>query len=94
MMWQRDTSGECPDEDEGSTTVSGGSTSYDIMGLEEDSSYSITVTASNAAGSSAVSNTVTAMTLEAGEIEIVTLLIMSVLKCLYYLQLRLMLLLM
>ena len=65
MIWQRDTSGECPDEDEDSTTITDGSTSYDIMGLEEDSSYSITVTASNAAGSSAV--TITAMTLEAGE---------------------------
>ena len=77
VMWQRDTSGECPDEDEDSVSLTGGSTSYDIMGLEEDSSYSITVKASNAAGI-AVSNTVTAMTLEAGEIEIVTLLIMSV----------------
>ena len=66
VMWQRDTSGECPDEDEDSISLTDGSTSYDIMGLEEDSSYSITVTASNAAGS-AVSNTVTAMTLEAGE---------------------------
>ena len=67
MMWQRVTSGECPDEDEDSISLTDGSTSYDIMGLEEDSSYSVTVTASNAAGSSAVSNTVTAMTLEAGE---------------------------
>ena len=67
VMWQRDTSGECPDEDEDSISLTDGSTSYDIMGLEEDSSYSITVTASNAAGSSAVSNPVTAMTLEAGE---------------------------
>ena len=67
VMWQRDTSGECPDEDEGSTTITDGSTSYDIMGLEENSNYSITVAASNAAGSSAVSNTVTEMTLEAGE---------------------------
>ena len=71
VMWQRDTSGECPDEDEGSISLTDGSTSYDIMGLEEDSSYSITVTASNAAGSSAVSNTVTAMTLEAGEVKFV-----------------------
>ena len=77
----RDTSGECPDEDEDSISLTDGSTSYDIMGLEEDSSYSITVTASNAAGS-AVSNTVTAMTLQAGEIEVVTLLVMSILKCL------------
>ena len=66
VMWQRDTSGECSDEDEGSTTITDGSTSYDIMGLEEDSSYSITVTATNSAGS-AVSDAVTAMTLEAGE---------------------------
>ena len=67
VMWQRDTSLECPDdEDEGRGTIS--STSYDIMGLEEDSRYSITVTASNAECSSEVSNTVTAMTEEAGEI--------------------------
>ena len=66
-MWQRDTSVECSDEDEGSTTITDASTSYEIMGLEEDSSYSLTVTAANAAGSSAVSETVTAMTEEAGE---------------------------
>ena len=69
VMWQRDTSGECPDEDEDSISLTDGSTSYDIMELEEGSSYSIIVTASNAAGSSAVSNTVTAMTLEAGEVK-------------------------
>ena len=67
VMWQRDTSIGCSDEDEGNTTITDGSTSYDIMGLEEDSRYTITVTASNSAGSSAVSSTVTAMTLEAGE---------------------------
>ena len=67
VMWQRDTSGECPDENEGSTPLSGGSTSYmhEIMELEEDSSYSLTVTAVNAAGSSEV--TVTVTTEEAGE---------------------------
>ena len=67
VMWQRDTSGECSDEDEGSYTITDGSTSYDIMRLEEDSSYSITVTATNIAGSSTVRDAVTAMTLEAGE---------------------------
>ena len=67
VMWQRDTTGECSDEDEGSTTITDGSTSYVIMGLEEGSGYSITVTATNSAGSSAVSDTVTAMTREAGE---------------------------
>ena len=67
MVWQRDTSGECPDEDKGNSTITDGSTNYDIMGLEEDSSYSISVTANNVAGSSAVSNTVTAMTLGESE---------------------------
>ena len=48
VMWQRDTTGECPDEDEDSVTITG--TSYDITGLEEDSSYSITVRAVSARG--------------------------------------------
>ena len=67
-MWQRDTPGEYSDEDEGNATINDGSTSYDIMGLEEDSSYTIIVTATNIAGGSAVSDAVTAMTLETGEI--------------------------
>ena len=66
MMWERDTSEECPDEDEGSTTITDGSTSYTITGLEEDSRYAITMTATNAAGSAA-SDPVTGMTGEAGE---------------------------
>ena len=65
VMWQRDTSGECPDEDIGSTTIIDGSLSYTIAGLEEDSSYTITVTASNVAGS-AVSDPVTGITGETG----------------------------
>ena len=64
VVWERDTSGECPDEDEGSVTITGGS--YTITGLEEDSNYTITVNATNAAGSAA-SEPVTAMTGEAGE---------------------------
>ena len=68
IQWERDTSGACPGEDTDSTTISGGSaTSHTIPGLEEDSTYTITVTASNGAGSSAASNTVTAMTGEAGK---------------------------
>ena len=66
VMWERDTSGECPDVDEDSATISGSSTSYTISELEEDSNYIITVTATNTAGS-AVSVLVTAMTGEAGE---------------------------
>ena len=84
VAWQRDTSGECPDMDEDSDTISAsvtydnytglvegssGNTSYDnyysILGLEEGSSYTITVTASNAVGSREL--TVTSMTWEAGE---------------------------
>ena len=61
VVWERDTSGECPDEDEGSATITDGSTSYTITRLEEDSSYTITVTATNAAGS-AVSDPVNAKT--------------------------------
>ena len=67
-MWETDDVGGCSGgSDMDSTTITDGSTSYDITELEEDSTYSITVTASNSAGSSAVSNTVTAMTMEAGE---------------------------
>ena len=68
VMWERDTSIKCRSvSDMGSITITDGSTGYDITELEEDSTYSITVTASNSAGSRAVSNTVTAMTMEAGE---------------------------
>ena len=68
VMWQRDTTIKCRIvSDMGSTTITDDSTSYDITGLEENSTYSITVTASNSVPSSEVSNTVTAMTMEAGE---------------------------
>ena len=68
VMWQRDTS-MCPGDDEGSMSVTTTdiSTSLTITVEQEDSDYTITVTAVNAAGSSAASNTVTAMTGEAGE---------------------------
>ena len=62
-MWQRETSGECPDADEGSISLPDGSNRYDIMGLEEDRSYNITVTASNTAGCT-VSNAITVNTLK------------------------------
>ena len=65
VMWQRDTSGECTDEDEGNTTITDGSTSYEIMGLAGISSYPISVRASNEAGT-ALSNTLTVMTTVAG----------------------------
>ena len=66
-MWETDDIGGCSGgSDMDSTTIT--ATSYDIVELEEDSSYTITVTASNSAGSSGPI-TDTAMTLEAGERE-------------------------
>ena len=67
VEWQRDTSVGCTDEDQGNTTITDGSVSYDIPELEENSRYMMTVTVSNSAGTAPVSNTVTAMTLVAGE---------------------------
>ena len=66
VMWQRDTSGDCPDEDEGSVSVAGSSTSYTITGLAGVSSYTITVTATNAAGN-ATSEPLTVMTTGVGK---------------------------
>ena len=65
VMWQRDTSGDCLDEDDGSTTLTDGSTSYTITGLEESSNYTITVIATNA-NLMATSNNVTGFTQESG----------------------------
>ena len=64
-MWQRDTSGDCPDEDVGSNTLTDGSTSYTVTGLEESSNYTITVIAINAK-EMATSNNVTGFTQESG----------------------------
>ena len=66
MMWERDTSGECPDVDKDSATITDGSTSYTITSLEEDSRYGIRVAATNVTGS-IDNNTVTAMTGEVGK---------------------------
>ena len=67
VMWQRDTSGDCPDENEGNTTLTDGSTSYNITGLEEDSNYTVTVMAMNS-NDTATSNNITELTLEAGKL--------------------------
>ena len=67
VMWQRDTSGECSNEDEGSATVTDGSTSYTITGLEEYSNYTITVTAADISGSITI-DPVTGTTNGAGKI--------------------------
>ena len=69
VEWQRDTSVGCSDVNERTISENGDFTSYTIMGLEPGNSYTITVTASNSAGTAPVSNTVTAMTPETGERE-------------------------
>ena len=69
---QRDTSVGCSDEDERTISVTGDFTSYPITGLEPGNRYTIIVTVSNSAGTAPVSNTITAMTLEAGEREYLT----------------------
>ena len=65
VQWQRDNSVGCSDEDQDNTTITDGSTSYTISGLEEDSRYYITVTASNNLGEK-TSNLITPMTITAG----------------------------
>ena len=67
------TSRECPDVDEGSTTITDGSTSYTISGLQEGSSYTVNVTATNTAGS-AVSDPVSGRTQDTSECSFQTLL--------------------
>ena len=69
VMWERDTSGKCPDVDEGNATVSGNITSYTITQLEEDSSYTINVTAFNIFHD-VTSALVTGITMEAGELPV------------------------
>ena len=66
VSWQRNTSVGCPITDQGSTRVAGGFTSFSITGLEEDSSYTVSVRPFNEVGKGPRSNTVTAMTQEAG----------------------------
>ena len=66
LMWEKDTTSECPDVDESNITIPNTSTSYTIIELEKGSSYIITVTASNAAGN-AISDRIIVMTSEAGE---------------------------
>ena len=69
VEWQRDTSFGCSDVNQGTISVNGAFTSYTISELEPGNRYTITVTVSNSAGTAPVSNTVTAMTPEAGERE-------------------------
>ena len=72
VEWQRDTSVGCSNVNEKTISVNGPFTSYTITGLEPGNRYTIRVTVSNSAGTAPDSNTVTAMTPEAGEREYLT----------------------
>ena len=66
-MWERDTSLKCTGfSDLDSANITDGSTSYDITELEEDSTYSITVIASNIVNS-VNSEAINGITLETSE---------------------------
>ena len=66
-MWQTDNVGGCSGgSDTGNATIIDDSTSYDITGLEEDSTYSITVIASNIVNS-VNSEAINGITLETSE---------------------------
>ena len=66
VEWMRYISGACPDSHTDSTTISDGSTSYIITGLQEHSTYTINMTASNSIGEER-SEPVIGMTMMAGE---------------------------
>ena len=64
VMWQRKSSVGCPVRDEGRESII--ISVYVIMGLEEDSNYTVTAVALNSAGKSNNSENVSETTLEAG----------------------------
>lgn len=66
MVWERNTSRECPTEDMGSTVIAHGSTSYKVTGLQENSHYFIVLVATNTAGS-VYNDSISQMTKEASE---------------------------
>ena len=67
VYWERDTSGECSNENQGNTVTDGFTTSYEITDLFSVSRYNVTVRATNAAGS-AVSNEFYITTTETGTV--------------------------
>ena len=66
VSWKRNKDEKCPAIDMHNSTITVSPDSYTITGLEEDSSYTITVTAINAAGK-VFSVLVTGVTMEAGK---------------------------
>ena len=77
VMW---TSDECPDDvDEGNATIT--ETSYIIEGLREGTSYTITVSATNSAGTSP-SDSVTGETVEQSECMMFSV-VTIIMQCIY-----------
>ena len=66
VSWKRNTNGMCPEVDIRNETIIYGSTSYTITELQENSNYTTTVTAINAAGR-VPSAPVTVVTKEGGK---------------------------
>ena len=66
VTWQTDDQGRCSGVAHMNSTITT-EVHRDIFGLEEDTSYTISVTAFNSAGSSAASATLFKMTSEAGK---------------------------
>ena len=67
VMWERDTTGECPDKHNGNDTIINGSImGYEIKNLEEDSTYFYVVIAIDITGR-VISIQGTTKTNEAGE---------------------------
>ena len=66
VMWERNTSGECPDKHVGSINITGAQSSsgMTVTGLEENSNYIIVLVASSA--TNVFRGTATGNTLEAG----------------------------
>ena len=68
LHWQGDLPAACSDTNEGTTAFHTDANSVTVIdGLEEGIAYKMSVTAINVVGSSKVSETVTAVTKEAGE---------------------------
>ena len=85
VMWETDDIGGCSGgSDMNSVTITNGSTSYDIMRLEENSNYIVVVISFNSIGSSAFSNNITAMTQVAGKIHDCQSMHMSCILCSTY----------
>lgn len=67
LEWERDASGKCTIQHNGSVIVTDGSTNYNLAGLEEDSNYIIIILVVSSTTQSLVIGSTRGMTKEAGE---------------------------